>query len=199
MTSAAEASSASIHWRTVVIGGAILGVITGVGVAVFAFASRGMDGGTERIVQSILVLLGGLVFAYFPATRYEPYDVDSISWVAMIGLMGALFFTVVDVVILRPISLYHWTWDEIGGGSGFWYIPVWWMGSALLAWLGAWVVSNLGGKVAMAAAQSAGVGVVMAAILIATGVLPFTAAAVALSFGLGLVIHVPISRKLRRE
>jgi hypothetical protein len=201
MTAAAETTvESTIDWRTVVGGGAILGAITAIGVAIFAFLSRGMAGGVERIVQSILVLAGGVVFAFFPATRHQPTDVDGISWNAMIGLMGALFFTVVDVVVFRPINLYHWTWDAIGGGSGFWYIPVWWMGSAVLAWLGSWVVANSsrGGTASIpkVAIQSVAVAIVMAAILMVTGVVPFTAAGVALAFCIGLVLHVPLAARL---
>jgi len=100
-----------------------------------------MAGTTEIIVQSVLVLVGGAVFAYVPSMLLRPRDTDGIAWAAMIGLLGALVFTVIDTVLLRPMNLYHWTWDAIGGGSGFWYIPVWWMGAVFLAWLGAWVVA----------------------------------------------------------
>jgi hypothetical protein len=37
-----------------------------------------------------------------------------------------------------------WTnrWREIGGGSNWWYHPVWWMAGTLLPWLGALILAN---------------------------------------------------------
>ena len=198
MTSVGESTAvADSDWRTIVRAGVQLGVVTGVGVAVFALLSRGMVGTTEIIVQSVLILVGGAVFAYFPSMLLRPRDTDGIAWAAMIGLVGALVFTVIDTVLLRPINLYHWTWDAIGGGSGFWYIPVWWMGAVFLAWLGAWVVAASSrhtepGIVAIAG-QSMGIGVVLGGILMATGVVPFHSAGFALAFAVGLVLHVPLA------
>jgi hypothetical protein len=44
--------------------------------------------------------------------------------------------------VLQPIGTYTNRWWEVGGGSNWWYHPVWWMVSSLLSWLGAWVVAN---------------------------------------------------------
>jgi hypothetical protein len=187
--------------RTIVGGGIKLGLITAVGVAAFALLSRGMTGTTETLVQSALVLAGGLVFSYYPALQVHPRTADSIAWAALVGLLGALAFTVIDTAVLRPLDLYHWTWDEIGGGSGFWYIPVWWMGAALLAWLGSWVVAEHAARGAtpspgVIAAWSLGLALVVAALLMGTGLAPFTTAAVALAFVLGLGAHVVVARFL---
>ena len=197
MTSVAETSSAHPHWRVVVRAGAQVGVVTAVGVAIFALMSRGMEGTSETLVQSVLVLVGAAVFAYLPSMLLRPRDVDSIAWASLIGLLGALVFTVIDTAIFRPMNLYHWTWDAIGGGSGFWYIPVWWMGSAFLAWLGAWVVATSSRQteapVPAIAGQTVGIGVVLGAILMATGLVPFHSAGFALAFTIGLVLHVPLA------
>ena len=134
MTSAVESITDRADVRTIVGGGAILGALTAVGVAVFALSSRPLAGTAEVAVQSALILVGAGVFCFLPAHWVRPTSVDGIAWAALLGLMGALFFTVADSVLLRPLGIYHWTWDAIGGGSGFWYIPVWWMGAAGLAW-----------------------------------------------------------------
>lgn len=199
MTSVAPARAESrIDWRTTVFGGARIGVITTIGVAVFAFLSGITSGTVETIVQSILVLAGGFIFAYVPSMLYRPSDVDTIAWVAFIGLMGSLFFTVFDTAILRPLNTYSWTWDEIGGGSGFWYIPVWFMGSAVLAWLGGWTVANSPSESPVVTGMKAvGLGVVFSAILMITGLVPFHPAGVALGFALGLIVFVPLSAKMR--
>jgi hypothetical protein len=195
MTSVGEtAATATADWRSIVRAGVQLGVVTAVGVAVFALLSRVTAGTSETIIQSVLVLAGGAVFAFAPSMLLRPRDIDGIAWAAMIGLLGALVFTVIDTVLFRPLDLYHWTWDAIGGGSGFWYIPVWWMGSAFLAWLGAWVVTASSRTVERAiphlAAQTVGMGVVLGGILMATRVLPFHSAGFALAFALGLVVHL---------
>lgn len=201
--SAAESGpTATVAWQEIVSGGAKLGLATVIGVVVFALVSRATEGMAETVLQSLLILAGGTVFAFLPSRLYRPRDADSIAWVAMIGLLGSLFFTVVDTAILRPLDLYPWTWDAIGGGSGFWYVPVWWMGSATLAWLGAWAVANGSGSgdsanVPRAAAQAVGIAVVVAAILMAAGVVPFHSAGVALAFGVAAVLNVPLSAVLK--
>lgn len=203
MTSVGETAGVDQSgWRSIVRAGVQVGVVTAVGVVAFVLASRGMVGTTETVVQSILVLAGGAVFAYLPSGLLRPYDAESIAWAAMIGLLGALVFTVIDTVLLRPLNLYHWTWDAIGGGSGFWYIPVWWMGSAVLAWLGAWVTAlgnrGAGRDISGIAGQTVGIAVVLGGILMATGVLPFHSAGFALAFTLGLVLHVPLAGVMYR-
>jgi hypothetical protein len=52
------------------------------------------------------------------------------------GLWGAIVFSVVDIVVLRPLKAYPWTWDAVGGGSTWWYLPIWWMFATFLAWMG---------------------------------------------------------------
>ena len=142
MTTAAEPMAVDrADVRTIVGGGVKLGILTAVGVVAFALLARAMSGNTETLVLSLLVLAGGVVFGYLPALWTRPRSADGIAWCTLLGLLGAVAFTVLDVVLLRPLSVYHWTWDAIGGGSGFWYIPVWWMGSAFLAWLGGMVVA----------------------------------------------------------
>jgi hypothetical protein len=199
MTAAAPTSGESqVDWRIIVGGGAKLGILTAAGVAVFSVLSTMTEGSTETIIQSALVLIGLIAFAFLPAVFYRPTDTDSIAWTAMIGLLGALFFTVIDTAVLRPLDMYHWTWDAIGGGSGFWYVPVWFMCSAVLAWLGSWVVANYGaGSPIVAGVKNAVLGIVVAVALIFLTPVPFHAAGIALGFALALILHVPISAKMK--
>lgn len=204
MTSAAPSLSAErTDVRTVVGSGLKLGVATAAGVVVFALLSRATAGSTETIVQSVVVLLGGAVAAYYPAAQVAPRSVDSIGWTSMVGLLGALVFTVIDTAVLRPVDLYHWRWDAIGGGSGFWYVPVWWMGAAVLAWLGGWVHAEAverGGSAhpLRLAIQTVVLGGLVAALFIVGGLAPFHSASVALGFGVALVLRVVVARLLRR-
>ena len=201
MTSAAQVVPApQTDVRTIVGGGIKLGMVTAVGVVAFALLSRGLTGRPEVIVQSLLILAGSTVFAYAPSFWVRPRGVDAVAWAALLGLLGSVAFTVVDTAILRPVDLYHWTWDAVGGGSGFWYIPVWWMGSCFLAWLGAWVhsiVAARGAGVASAAGQTAGVSVVLFLALTLSGLAPFHGAVAALAYALALIVHVPLAAALR--
>jgi hypothetical protein len=180
--------------RTIVVSGIKLGVVTAVSVVVYALTSRAMSGSAATIVQTLMLLTGGAIFAYGPSHFVKPRSVDSIAWAAMVGLMGALAFTVIDTAALRPLHIYSWKWDAIGGGSGMWYIPVWWMGSAFVAWLGGWVTataarSNPNPGLGATALPTVGIAIVVFAVLAATGVAPFHQGTAALSFALGLVIH----------
>jgi hypothetical protein len=204
MTSAAEMTeTTNAGVRTIVGGGIKLGVGTVVSVVIFALVTRWLSGTAETVVQSILIILAGLVFSYLPSVLLPPKDVDSVAWASMIGLLGALAFTVIDTILLRPIHLYDWKWDAIGGGSGFWYVPVWWMGAAFLAWLGAWIVANgsekSDGNVVQAAATTAGIALGVAVVLMLVRVVPFHGASVALAFTIGLILHVPLSAVVNRE
>jgi len=38
--------------------------------------------------------------------------------------------------VLRQLHAFPWTWDDIGGGSNWWYLPIWWMLGTFLAWMG---------------------------------------------------------------
>jgi len=183
----------------------VLGVLTVVGVFTFALLSRALDGTPEVVVQSMVVLVGAGLASYLPAAWLQPRSADAIAWAALTGLMGALSFTVLDTVVLRPLGVYHWSWDAVGGGSGFWYVPVWWMGAAALAWLGAWVValaaaaSDRSAAPARSAGLTLALAVVVCTILVATRIAPLHAAVVALAYAVGLVLSLPLTTVLSRR
>lgn len=198
MTSAVEPVAERADVRTIVGGGAVLGIATAAGVVVFALLSRSLAGTAETVIQSTLVLGGGLVAAFFPAHLVRPQHVDGIAWAALLGLVASLFFTVLDVAVLRPLGLYHWTWDAIGGGSGFWYVPVWWMGAATLAWLGAWIAAIRSRRVAdsdvrSAAATTGGLGLLLFVFMGVLGIAPWHAASMGLAVALALPVHVAMA------
>jgi hypothetical protein len=45
-------------------------------------------------------------------------------------------------MLLQNIGTYSNRWYEIGGGSNWWYHPVWWMVGSFLPWMGAWILAN---------------------------------------------------------
>ena len=184
--------------RTILTGGISLGVVTIVGVVLFALGSRVTSGRSETILQSLLILAGGALAIFLPARAIRPRTVDAIGWTALTGFLGAVVFTFADIVILRPLSLYSWKWDAIGGGSGWWYIPVWWMGSTFLAWMGGWVYASRARtatevNVMALGGQAAVLAVVIFAVLAVTGLAPF------LAVGISAIILVPIAALLNRR
>ena len=86
-------------------------------------------------------------------------------------------------MLLQWIGTYTNRWLEIGGGSNWWYLPVWWMVGTFLAWMGAFALANQAAK-----ADSPAAGAVLGMALAFTVV--FGVAGVLLgvphaSFGLG--------------
>jgi len=203
MTASAEtAGSVRDDLRTVLSSGAKLGVMAAVGVVTFALLSKSMSGFVETVLEALIVLAGGILFSFAPALWVRPNDVDSIAWASLVGLLGALAFTVLDIALLRPLGIYHWTWDEIGGGSGFWYIPVWWMASTSLAWVGAWIYGRAARSHRDFTLRTIGLTVVIALVCfvgIATLGAGFSAAIMALAFAVALVVHLGAASLLHRS
>jgi len=138
---AAPAPSDRSDFRTVTTGGAAVGVLTAVAVVAFLAASRllpDVRGG----VESLIVLVAGITVAFLPAQRTGARGVDGIAGAAAVGLVGTVVFSAIDIVLLRPFKAYPWTWDAIGGGSTWWYLPVWWMLGTFAAWMGAIVTAR---------------------------------------------------------
>src|SRR5437667_9441899 len=135
---AARAASDRSDFRTVTVGGAKLGVATAVAVVAFLAASRlvPIAAGTRGGVQALIVLAAGVAVAFLPAQWTAARSTEGIAGAAAMGLVGTVVFSVIDIVLLRPFKAYPWTWDAIGGGSPWWYLPIWWMLGTFAAWMG---------------------------------------------------------------
>jgi len=204
MASAVEPAAEHADVRTLVGGGAILGAMTAGGVVAFVLLTRALDGTALLVAQSLIVLVGAVVASYLPAVWVRPHNVDGIAWAALLGLLGAMAFTIIDTVVLRPLSVYSWKWDAIGGGSGFWYVSVWWMGSAVLAWLGGWnfAIGHRGDRaptVVVTAGTTVGLAAVVFAALTLLDVVRPGAALVALAFSVALVGHLALAAAVGRR
>jgi hypothetical protein len=135
-------------FRTVSLGGAGVGLVTGVAVVAYLAASRSVPetAGARGVVEALIVLAAGVLAAFLPATRTAPRGADGIAGAAAIGLVGTIVFSAIDIIVLRPFKAYPWTWDAIGGGSSWWYLPVWWMLGTFLAWMGGIVTASAGAR-----------------------------------------------------
>ena len=177
MTSAVQGSTSADYTEVpfVVRSGVILGVLQSVLVFAFSFASRLLEGTPELIVRSIIVLAGIGATTLLPGIWTRARRIEGIAGAAGIGLMATGVFLVVDSLLLQNLGTYTSRWLAIGGGSNWWYHPVWWMVGTYLSWMGAWSLANQ--------ADRGGANPVMVLII----ALVFTAIAGAL----GVVIHVP--------
>ncbi len=139
-TSAAPAATDRSDFRTVMIAGAKTGALTAFAVVVFLAATRGLGAGAVRAAaQTLVVLAAGTAAAFLPAHWAAPRTTEGVAGSAAIGLWGTIVFSAIDIALLRPLRAYPWTWDAVGGGSTWWYLPMWWMLGTYLAWLGGMV------------------------------------------------------------
>src|SRR6266516_2723160 len=113
---ALPAESDRSDFRTVMLGGTKLGLVTAVAVVAFLAVSRQVTAHVpQRALETLIVLAAGA---------------------AAMGLWGTVVFMAFDIVVLRPLKAYPWTWDAVGGGSSWWYLPIWWMLGTFVAWMG---------------------------------------------------------------
>ncbi len=136
-TSAAPAATDRSDFRTVMIAGAKTGALIGLAVVVFLVVTRALGPGAARAAaQTLVVLAATTAAAFLPAFWAVPRTTEGVAGSAAIGLWGTIVFSVIDIALFRPLRAYPWTWDAVGGGSTWWYLPMWWMLGTYLAWLG---------------------------------------------------------------
>jgi hypothetical protein len=135
-TATATASDRS-DFRTVMVGGTQIGLLTAAAVVAFLIVSRQVTAELpQRVLEALIVLATGTAVSFLPARLTQARHVEGIAGAAAIGLWGTVVFMAIDIVLLRPFKAYPWTWDAIGGGSTWWYLPIWWMLGTFLAWTG---------------------------------------------------------------
>lgn len=141
---AAPLASDRSDFRTVTLSGTKLGVTIGVAVVLFVAASRLLPetGGLRGVAEAAIVLVAGAAAAFLPGEWTAARSSEGIAGAAAVGLVGTVVFSAIDIVLLRPFKAYPWTWDAIGGGSSWWYLPVWWMLGTFFAWMGAIVTAR---------------------------------------------------------
>ena len=159
----------------IVAGSVKLGLLEGIAVLLFSLASRLLDGVVETIVCGIILIAGVAAVSMLPGLWTRPRTIEGIAGAAGIGLGATAVFLLVDVVLLQNIGTYTNRWYEIGGGSNWWYHPVWWMVGTFIPWMGAWLLANQTNRNGH---PSAGQGLITALVLAAL----IGAAATALGF-----------------
>jgi hypothetical protein len=144
MTSAVQNSTSADYTEVpfVVRSGTILGLLQSVLVFAFSFASRLLEGTPELIVRAIIVVFGLAATSLLPGIWTRARRIEGIAGAAGIGLMATAVYLLVDSLLLQHIGTYTNRWLAIGGGSNWWYHPVWWMAGTYLSWMGAWALAN---------------------------------------------------------
>jgi hypothetical protein len=202
MTSTAESrrEDDATDVPSIVVGSVKLGLLETVLVLLFSLASRFIDGVVETIVCGVIALVGLAAVTMLPGLWTRARTIEGIAGAAGIGLGAAGVFLLLDVTLLQNIGTYSHRWHDIGGGSNWWYHPVWWMVGSFLPWMGAWILANQtarNGQPAVARGLATALGLTIVA-AIAAIVLGFpgarwTLATFAVAFLPGLVLATVLS------
>lgn len=125
------------EFRHILLSGTWVGLATGAAVIVYLAVARLLPSGIfAALLETIIVLVAGVAVTFLPGAFAASRTTQGIASAAAIGLWGTVVFMAVDVILLRPFRAYPWTWDAVGGGSSWWYLPIWWMLGTFLAWMG---------------------------------------------------------------
>jgi hypothetical protein len=174
MTSAVALDSA--HDQTalpdILRAGVKLGLLQCVLIAAFGLLQPRIAGAVELVVCGAILFIGIAATIVLPGQWTRARTIEGIAGAAGIGFAAAIVFLIVDVVLFQPIHLYTNRWLEIGGGSNWWYHPVWWMVGTYLTWMGAWIQANQLARNGRASPVALVLGTaILAAVCLAIGVL----------------------------
>lgn len=122
-----------------------LGLAEALIVVAIGLVSRFLDGPVEIALEGVILAFGVLLVVGLPGIWTRARTIEGIAGAAGIGLGATGVFLVLDLLFLQGNlfpALYTNRWKEIGGGSNWWYHPVWWMVGTYLSWLGGWILAN---------------------------------------------------------
>ena len=151
----------------------VLGVIEAVIVLLMAVVTRLLGGVVEAVVGGVILLVGVTVVTVLPGLWTRARTIEGIAGAAAIGLAATVVYMLIDVALFQPFGVYTNRWREIGGGSNWWYHPIWWMVGTFLPWMGALIIANRAAR-----GRDASIAGVMVTALIATAVVGALAAAI---------------------
>jgi hypothetical protein len=126
----------------IVQGSVRLGLLQAIVVLLFALASRFLSGILEVFVCGIILAIGLAAVTVLPGLWTRALTIEGIAGAAGVGLGATGVFLLVDIVLLQNLGIYSNRWYDVGGGSNWWYHPVWWMVGTFLSWMGAWLLAN---------------------------------------------------------
>jgi hypothetical protein len=128
---------------SIVRGAVKLGLLESVIVLLVSLVSHLLPNGVlQTVLIGAIVLVGLAAVILLPGLWTRPRTIEGIAGAAGIGLGAALVFLLIDVTLLQNIGTYGHRWYDVGGGSNWWYHPVWWMVGTFLPWMGAWTLAH---------------------------------------------------------
>ena len=143
MTATAAAATEHTDFRHILIAGAKTGAMTAGAVVAYLAVFRSLEAGMPRSgILALLTLAAGVAASFLPARWVGARSTEGVASAAGAGLFGTVVFMAIDIIVLRPVKAYPWTWDAIGGDSSWWYLPIWWMLGTFLAWMGAIITAR---------------------------------------------------------
>jgi hypothetical protein len=160
---------------SIVEGSVKLGLLESIVVLLFSLGSRYLSGPAETIVCGIILIAGLGAVSMLPGLWTRARTIEGIAGAAGIGLGATGVFLLLDVMLLQNIGTYTNRWYAIGGGSNWWYHPVWWMAGTFLPWMGAWILANQTSRngspsVGMAFVTALGLAILSAIVAVVIGV-----------------------------
>jgi hypothetical protein len=190
-------------FRHILISGTRVGAAVAAAVIVYLLVSRQVPAGiAQALLQTAVVLAAAVVAGLLPAQWTTARSTQGIAGAAAVGLWGTIVFMAIDIIVLRPLKAYPWTWDAVGGGSTWWYLPIWWMLGTFAAWMGGLLTAGRAARgrptslVALATPILGGALVITAAVQLAhLGVYLPVAAGAAFTATLTVLAVVAIARK----
>jgi len=133
----AAATTDRSDFRHILGSGTRVGAAVGAAVIVYLLVSRRVPAGmAQALIQTAVVLAAAVTASLMPAQLTTARNTQGIAGAAAVGLWGTIVFMAIDIVLFRPFKAYPWTWDAVGGGSTWWYLPLWWMLGTFSAWMG---------------------------------------------------------------
>jgi hypothetical protein len=120
-----------------------LGLLESVMVLLISLVSRLLpNGALQTALLALALVLGLAAVTLLPGLWTRPRTIEGIAGAAGIGLGAAVVYLLIDVTLLQNIGTYGHRWYDVGGGSNWWYHPVWWMAGTFMPWMGAWILAN---------------------------------------------------------
>ena len=141
-----------------------LGAITAAVVVAMSFITRLLGGAPEFVLGALVLVAGLAAVTFLPGRWTRPRTIEGIAGAAGIGLAATVVFLVIDVSLLQPTGMYTNRWLAIGGGSNWWYHPVWWMVGTFLAWMGAQILTSQARKGPVSIAKALTTALALAAV-----------------------------------
>ncbi len=133
----AAATTDRSDFRHILGSGTRVGAAVGAAVIAYLLVSRRVPAGiAQALIQTAVVLAAAVTASLMPAQWTTARSTEGVAGAAAVGLWGTIVFMAIDIILFRPFKAYPWTWDAVGGGSTWWYLPIWWMLGTFSAWMG---------------------------------------------------------------